>query len=178
MNSTDKFLFTSDRLGFRNWKSDDLTVMTQINTDPTVMEFLPIHQDEKKTLDFIDRMQRQFEKSSFCYFAVERLDTNELIGFIGLMEQNYPADFTPCVDIGWRLAKAQWGNGFASEGAKACLNYAKNSLKIEEIYSIAPKINLRSERVMQKIGLKKVKEFKHPLLSDYPHLENCVLYKY
>jgi RimJ/RimL family protein N-acetyltransferase len=93
------------------------------------------------------------------------------------MEQNYPADFTPCVDIGWRLAKAQWGNGFASEGAKACLDYAKKTLKIEEIYSIAPKINLRSEKVMQKIGMQKVKEFKHPLLSDYPHLEDCVLYK-
>jgi RimJ/RimL family protein N-acetyltransferase len=177
MNSTNKFLFTSDRLGFRNWKSDDLAVMTQINTDPAVMEFLPFHQDKKKTLDFINRMQRQFEKSGFCYFAVERLDTNELIGFIGLMEQNYPADFTPCVDIGWRLAKAQWGNGFASEGAKACLDYAKKTLKIEEIYSIAPKINLRSEKVMQKIGMQKVKEFKHPLLSDYPHLEDCVLYK-
>lgn len=178
MDTTDKYLFASDRLGFRNWRADDLAAMTQINTDPEVMEFLPFLQDEPKTLEFIGRMQTQFSKSGFCYFAVERLDTNELIGFIGMMEQTYPADFTPCVDIGWRLAKTQWGNGFASEGARACLTYAAEILKIKEIYSIAPKINLNSEKVMQRIGMQKVTEFKHSLLGDYPHLENCVLYKY
>lgn len=91
-------------------------------------------------------------------------------------EQHYPADFTPCVDIGWRLKASAWGQGFATEGAKRCLEYAFD-LNIKEVCSVAPKVNLKSERVMQKIGLQKQYEFEHSLLVNEDRLKTCVLYK-
>jgi RimJ/RimL family protein N-acetyltransferase len=69
-----------------------------------------------------------------------------------------------------------WGKGYATEGAKRCLKFGFNDLKLQEIIATAPKINLPSIRVMQKIGMQKIKDFKHPFLSDFPVLENCVLY--
>ena len=111
-------------------------------------------------------------------FAVDKLENGEFIGFIGLSEQTYEADFTPCIDIGWRIKRSEWNKGFATEGAKRCLDYALNDLKIKEIYSVAPKINTKSEHIMKKIGLKKQYEFEHPSLINNERLKICVLYKY
>lgn len=103
------YLFTSSRLGFRNWKDSDLDRMAIINADKDVMEFFPSTQTREVTNDFIDRMQKQFAENGFCYFAVDLLETKELIGFIGLSKQEYDAGFeTPFVDIGWRLSKTTW----------------------------------------------------------------------
>ena len=170
-----KYLFTSQRLGFRNWTPSDLEPMAAINADMQVMEFFPSTQTTEQTRVFIERMQGQFTEKRFCYFAVERLDTEAFIGFIGLCEQTYEADFTPCVDIGWRLKMSEWGQGFATEGARAALQYAAQ-LGIHEIYAVAPAVNLRSVGVMQKIGMQKLKVFMHPKLAGDHRLEDCVLF--
>ena len=172
-----KYIFTSKRLGFRNWKNSDFTKMAEINSDKEVMKFFPKIPSETETIAFIKRMQQQFTEKRFCYFAVDTLKNNEFIGFIGLSEQNYKSDFTPCVDIGWRLNQKYWNKGFATEGAKKCLEYAFTILKLTEVYAVAPKINTISENVMKKIGLKKVKTFEHPLLLEFKNLKDCVLYK-
>ena len=171
------YIFKSERLGFRNWLKSDLEPMAKINADEKVMEFFPDVSSKEQTLNFIDRMQSQFVEKGFCYFAVDKLDTNEFIGFIGLSEQNYKAEFTPCIDIGWRLKHSEWNKGFATEGAKKCLEYAFNNLKIEKIYSIAPKVNSRSEQIMTNIGMKKLYEFEHTLLINNERLKICVLYE-
>ena len=171
------YLFKSERLGFRNWLDSDLPKMLEISSNPVVMEFFPSVQDEEHTRGFIQRMQREFEEKGFCYFAVERLDNGQFIGFIGLSEQHYDTDFTPCVDIGWRIHPKHWNQGFATEGAKRCLVYAFEVLKLENIKAIAPMINKKSERVMQKIGMRKVKTFDHPLLRSSEKLRQCVLYE-
>lgn len=171
------YIFKSQRLGFRGWVESDLAKMTEINLDQKVMEFFPRTQTEKETHDFIKKMNLQFNKNGYCYFAVELLIDHSFIGFIGLSEQTYEADFTPCIDIGWRLDKNHWGNGYATEGAKRCLKYGFRDLKLNMIYSIAPKINLKSELVMEKIGMKKVKEFDHSLLLENDQLKRCVLYE-
>jgi RimJ/RimL family protein N-acetyltransferase len=171
------YLFISERLGFRNWNLSDLDKMQEINSDEKVMEFFPSIPTKEQTADFVERMKKQFEDKGFCYFAVDKLENNEFIGFIGLSEQTYNADFTPCVDIGWRIKSSEWNKGFASEGAKKCLEYALNELGLENIYSIAPKINIKSEHIMKKIGLKKQYEFEHPLLTNNDRLKTCVLYK-
>ena len=171
------YIFTSVRLGFRNWKSSDIDKLFEVNSDKKVMEFFPSCPTKEQTIEFIHRMDRQFEKSGFCYFAVEKLENQEFIGFIGLYEQTYPADFTPCIDIGWRIKSSEWYNGFATEGAVRCLEYAINDLKIEKIYSVAPKVNTKSERVMAKIGMTKLYEFEHSLLLDNERLKLCVLYQ-
>lgn len=178
MNDTKKYIFKSERLGFRNWNLTDIEKMQEINSDEKVMEFFPNIPTIEQTIEFVERMQKQFEKKSFCYFAVDKLEDNEFIGFIGLSEQAYEADFTPCVDIGWRIKSSEWNKGYATEGAKKCLEYALSDLKLENIYSIAPKINKKSEYIMIKIGMKKQYEFEHSLLEKFEQLKTCVLYKY
>ena len=122
-------------------------------------------------------MQRQFIVKGFCYFAIDKLENNEFIGFIGLSEKSLESEFTPCVDIGWRISSVEWNKAYASEGAQRCLAYAKDVLKLEKFVSIAPKINLKSERIMKKIGIDKVLEFEHPLLINDERLRDCVLYQ-
>ncbi|MBK6331714.1 MAG: GNAT family N-acetyltransferase [Bacteroidetes bacterium] len=177
MKNKKNYLFTSERLGFRNWHLSDIDKMQKINADEKVMEFFPNIPTREQTEEFIKRMKKQYKNKGFCYFAVDKLDDNEFLGFIGLSEQNYEADFTPCVDIGWRIKSSEWNKGFASEGAKKCIDYALNILKLEKVYSIAPKINTKSEHIMIKIGLKKQYEFEHALLTNNDRLKTCVLYK-
>ncbi|MGQ7857213.1 GNAT family N-acetyltransferase [Pedobacter sp. WC2501] len=151
--------------------------MHGINTDKEVMEFFPGMPSKEQTIEFINRMLKQFEEKGFCYFAVEKLENKEFIGFIGLSEQNYNAEFTPCIDIGWRIKSSEWNKGFATEGARKCLDYALNVLNIQNVYSVAPKCNKKSEYIMAKIGLTKLCEFEHPLLINNDRLKTCVLYK-
>jgi RimJ/RimL family protein N-acetyltransferase len=171
------YIFKSNRLGFRTWTEKDKSKMGMINSDPKVMEHFPTIPTQKQTDEFIDRMKTQFSKNGFCYFAVDKLENGEFIGFIGIAEQTFESDFTPCIDIGWRLARAEWGKGFATEGAKRCLEFAFNKIGLMNIKSFCPEINIKSEKVMKKIGMKKTNSFKHPLLSEFKELEKCVLYE-
>ena len=143
-----EYLFKSDRLGFRNW----------INSD-------------------IDKMRLMYSVRGYCYFAVEQLKDESFIGFIGLCYQDYESPVTPNIDIGWRLNKKFWNNGFATEGATKCLDYGFNVIKLKNIISTTPKINIKSIRVMEKIGMQKLTEFKHPRLKSNEKLEECVCYE-
>src|SRR5947207_3093976 len=126
MTVINKYVFQSGRLGFRNWLTEDIKIMAEINADKKVMEFFANTQSKKQTIEFVERMQNQFSKKGFCYFAVDKFENNEFIGFIGLSEQTFEADFTPCIDIGWRLKRSEWNKGYATEGAKQCLDFAFN----------------------------------------------------
>ncbi|MDP3468353.1 MAG: GNAT family N-acetyltransferase [Daejeonella sp.] len=172
-----QYIFKSTRLGFRNWIESDIELMAAINADEIVMEFFPGIATKDQTIEFIEKMQQQFAENSFCYFAVDKLENNAFIGFIGLSEKLFEAEFTPCIDIGWRLSSEEWNKGYATEGARRCLEYANEILKLEKIVSMAPKINVKSESVMKKIGMKKVLEFEHPLLINDERLRDCVLYQ-
>ena len=178
MKAEQPYIFTSARLGFRNWVLADIDKMYEINSDELVMEFFPRCPTKQQTIDFIERMKAEYVNTGFCYFAVDILDDNTFIGFIGICKQTFEADFTPCIDIGWRLSRSAWNKGFATEGAKRCLEYAKYDLKLEEIFAIAPKVNTKSERVMMKIGMSKLYEFEHPLLLNDERLRVCVLYRF
>jgi RimJ/RimL family protein N-acetyltransferase len=171
------YLFKSDRLGFRNWNAGDVEKLAAINADKEVMEFFPSTRTFQETMIFIERMQKQFHDKGYCYFAVETLNTGELIGFIGLSEQNYDADFTPCIDIGWRLGRSAWNKGYATEGARRCLEFGFKTLHLDTIYSIAPLVNIKSENVMKKIGMQEIKTFDHPQLLDNERLRKCKLYE-
>lgn len=98
-----KYLFTSERLGFRDWKPKDLTEFARLNADTEVMEYLPKPLTFEETSDFLFRLKEHHSKFGFTYFATEVLETGEFIGFIGLYNQMYQSDFTPATDIGWRL---------------------------------------------------------------------------
>ncbi len=118
-----EYIFTSDRLGFRDWKQSDVDVFAAINGDTEVMQYFESIMTTAQTQDFVNRMQTEFARCRHCYFAVEILETKELIGCIGLGNKDFEADFTPCVDVGWRIGKQFWGKGYGTEGAKRCLEY-------------------------------------------------------
>lgn len=113
----EKYLFTSLRLIFRNWVEDDVMPLTELNQDPAVMKYFPSMQSEQQTREFILRMKSQCQEKGFCYFAVDQLGDKSIIGFIGLSVQTFDSDFTPSIDIGWRLKRTAWSNGYATEGA-------------------------------------------------------------
>ena len=171
-----RYLFTSKRLGFRNWNIDDISAMAAINANPEVMKYFPSIHDKARTSAFIMRMQKQSQELGYCYWAVEELDKRILVGFIGLSYQDYETRWSPFIDIGWRLGEKYWGQGYASEGAKSALEYGFSALSLKKIYAVAPAINIRSINVMKKIGMIKEGEFQHPLLHDYPDLERCTTY--
>lgn len=171
------YIFRSKRLGFRNWDESDLTEFAKINADLEVMEHFPKPLTKKETAEFIVRLKKHYAKNGYNYFATEILDSGELIGFIGLAFQDYKTDFTPAVDVGWRLKKSAWGKGYATEGAKKCLEYGFNELNLEKIISTCTVRNSKSEKVMIKIGMEKIGEFNHPRLKDYPKYEKCIGYE-
>ncbi len=142
------------------------------------MRYFPSTLTVEDTAGFISRMNRLYQSRQHCYFAVEKLDSRTFIGFIGIGYQTFDAAFTPVTDVGWRLHPDHWGKGYASEGARRCLDWACTNLKVPQIAAIAPLINQPSIRVMEKSGMQKKTEFLHPELSGFPSLERCVLYTY
>jgi len=172
-----EYIFKSKRLGFRNWTENDLTEFAKINADSEVMEYFPKPLTEKQTAEFIDRLIIHFIKKGYNYFATENLENGDLIGFIGMAFQDYESEFTPAVDIGWRLKKSTWGKGYATEGAKKCLEFAFKELNLDKIISTCTEKNSRSENVMKNIGMDKIGEFNHPKLKEYPEYEKCICYE-
>ncbi|GAA4296758.1 GNAT family N-acetyltransferase [Aestuariibaculum suncheonense] len=171
------YIFTSRRLGFRNWMTSDLNEFAKMNADKEVMKHFPKTLTTNETSAFIERLQNHFITHGFNYFAVEILETGEFIGFIGLANKIFESNFTPAVDIGWRLKKSAWGRGYATEGAKRCLKFAFDDLDLDRIIATCTKQNVNSEQVMKKIGMKKIAEFKHPELKAYPEYEVCLCYE-
>ena len=172
-----RYFFHSARLSFRNWTEGDLHEFTKMNADPAVMEHFPKQLTEHETSEFIHRLQQHYDKHNYTYFATEVLHTREFIGFIGLAYQEYETDFTPATDIGWRLKKSAWDKGYATEGAKRCLEFAFDELGMDRIISVCTIGNRRSEPVMRKIGMQKKCLFNHPKLKDHPGYERCVCYE-
>jgi RimJ/RimL family protein N-acetyltransferase len=170
------YLFCSARLGFRRWQETDLDAFTAINTDPEVMRFFQRPLPKADTQAMMERMERLYEEKGFCYFAVDDLESQTLIGTIGLGWKTFEADFTPTVDIGYRIGKTWWNQGFSTEGAAACLDYARQ-LQIPKVVAMASIGNLASIQVMKKIGMNYWKEFDHPELQDSPGIQRCSLYQ-
>lgn len=148
-----------------------------MNADPHVMQHFPHTLSVEESENALTGYQEHFQQRGYTYFVVETLKSAEFIGFIGLKYQDFEAPYTPAVDIGWRLLREFWGQGYATEGARRCLEYAFNTLGLDRVISHCPAVNTPSERVMQKIGMVRKGEFHHPLLEGYPELNPCVWYE-
>ncbi len=171
------YLFESDRLGFRNWRDEDIIPFSKMNTNQEVMRFFPTTLSEQESKIKMEEYRFEIESKGFGLWPVEIKATEEFTGIIGFHEVTFESDFTPCIEIGWRLDQPFWNNGFATEGATQCLLFAAKFNLIKEVYSFTALINKPSERVMQKIGMVKVGEFDHPKIEiDHP-LQQHVLYK-
>jgi len=172
-------VLTTKRLILRTWQNSDLEPMTAINQDSNVMEYFPGLQNTDQTLQFINRIKQHQDDHGFSLYAIEIKNTGEFIGFAGLLIPSFEAHFTPAVEIGWRLASSHWNKGFATEAAKAVLNFAFTKLNLEKVVSFTVENNLRSRRVMEKIGMHYDPEddFAHPKLDKTSPLCRHVLYR-
>ncbi|HTR30888.1 MAG TPA: GNAT family N-acetyltransferase [Puia sp.] len=176
MDSSMPYLLTTARLGMRRWRDSDLDIFAEMNADPEVREFFPGLLTREESAESIARMEACFDRHGYMFYATDELATGMLIGFVGLGRPNFEAFFTPCVEIGWRLRREAWGFGYATEGGTACLRHGFEQLGLERIYAFTAVGNVRSERVMQKIGMKKAGEFEHPKLAEGHWLRRHVVY--
>jgi RimJ/RimL family protein N-acetyltransferase len=150
-----------------------------MNADPRVMQYFPGALSVEESDRFVRRIEAHFERHGFGLWAVEIPGVVPFAGFIGLSIPAFDAHFTPCVEIGWRLAAEQWGRGYATEGARAVLSFGFETLQLGEIVSFTVVDNLRSRRVMERIGMAHdpADDFDHPAGAGGPPPRRHVLYR-
>ncbi len=168
-----------ERLILRSWRAEDRTPFARLNADSQVMEYMPRKLSMKESDAFADRVEEHFRQHGFGLHAAELRSRGEFIGFIGLHIPAFQTEFTPCVEIGWRLASSYWGQGLATEGAQAIVGYGFEQLGLQEIVSFTVPANLRSRRVMEKLDMKRnpAEDFNHPRPSPAHRLSRHVLYR-
>lgn len=169
----------TERLLLRRPCTADREQFARINADPRVMEFFPSALSHAESNALMDRIEAHFEQHGFSWCAAELRESGEFIGFVGLAVPSFHAAFMPCVEIGWRLAAEHWGRGLATEAAREVAKYAFEQLGLTEIVSFTTVANVRSRRVMEKLGMTHDPgdDFNHPSLPEGHALARHVLYR-
>ncbi|MCG8414870.1 MAG: GNAT family N-acetyltransferase [Pseudomonadales bacterium] len=170
------FQLKTSRLLLRQWRSDDYPIFAELNSDPAVMEFFPAPLVREESDALADRIVEKIEAKGWGMWAVESISDKTFLGFVGLND----TDETPlgdAVEIGWRLRRASWGSGYASEAARAALVFAFEMLNLSEVIAFTTVGNLRSRAVMERLGMSNTgQNFMHPrVATDNPLCEH-VLY--
>jgi RimJ/RimL family protein N-acetyltransferase len=168
---------STERLLLRRWRDSDRGPFAALNADEEVMEHFPSTLTREQSDASVDRIQKELADEPFGLWAVEVRDTGEFIGFVGLDRPRFDAWFTPAVEVGWRLARTAWGHGYATEAATEALRHGFEIVGLDEIVSFTTLSNLRSQRVMQRLGMARNGEFDHPNIApDHPMCRH-VLYR-
>lgn len=174
-------IIQTNRLILRQWREEDLEHFAQLNADPRVREYFPGLLSRQESDHSVKLAADHIERCGWGFWAASLIQTGEFIGFIGLEDVYFTAHFThtPAVEIGWRLAFNHWGQGYATEGALAALEYGFESLELKEIVSFTAMQNERSRHVMEKIGMHHdaKDDFDHPKLIEGHPLRKHVLYR-
>ena len=154
----------TERLVLRRWRAEDVDAVAAMNADPIVMEFFPSTMTREESAASVQRSDAAFDDLGFGLWAVEVPGEAPCIGFVGLAVPRFETAFTPCVEIGWRLAAQFWGRGYAPEAARAALSFGFTVAGLDEIISFTTVRNERSQRVMRKIGMERDPDgdFDHP----------------
>ena len=169
----------TERLRLRRWNDGDREPFAELNADPIVMEFFTATLSRTESDAFVDRIEGDFDSHGFGLWAVELKSSGEFIGYVGLWKPTFEAHFTPAVEVGWRIAKRFWGSGLATEAARSAIDDGFDRLRFEEIVSFTSGINVRSRRVMEKLGMTHdpVDDFEHPSVAPGDPLRPHVLYR-
>lgn len=167
------------RLILRPWREEDFEPFAQLNADPRVMEHFPSLLSKEESDERAHSWQEKIQAKGWGLWAVSAPGISDFIGFVGLEYVTFQAHFTPAVEIGWRLAFAYWGKGYATEGAKACLKYGFEVLHLPEIVSFTAVQNKRSRAVMERIGMHYDPhgDFDHPRVPEGNKVRRHVLYR-
>ena len=168
----------TERLLLRRWRPGDRGPFAALNADAEVMRHFPEQLTRRQSDTLADRIELAMERQGWGLWAVEERASGRFIGFTGLASPGFEAPFMPAVEIGWRLERAAWGRGLASEAATAATHFAFGELGLEEIVSMAVVANERSRAVMRRLGMTHdpADDFDHPLVEQ-PHLRRHVLYR-
>ena len=172
-------ILTTARLRLRQWREEDLAPFAALNADPQVMEFFPKALTRAESDAVAGRIREHFARHGFGFWAVEAPGVADLVGFVGLAVPSFEAHFTPCVEMGWRLAREHWGRGYATEAAMAALAFGFETLALKEIVAFTVPANIASRRVMGRLGMRRspADDFEHPALPEGHPLRAHVLYR-
>ena len=166
------------RLRLRQWRDADRAPFAAMNADPAVMRWFAGPLSAEDSGRSIDAWQQAFAERGWANWAVELQASDQFIGFVGLSIPRRMFAFSPCVEIGWRLARAHWGQGHATEAARAALQVGFGLLQLDQIVSFTSLVNAPSRAVMQRIGMADSGEdFDHPALPDGSPLRRHALYR-
>lgn len=168
-----KYKYETTRLILRQWQESDIAPFAEMNSDKEVMKYFPKTLTFDETLEMYKRCQDN--QNGFGFYPVEEKLSRKFVGFVGL---NIPSYMPDCVEIGWRLKKEFWGKGYASEAAKKWLEIGFNEYNLKEIISFTAKQNIKSQAVMERIGMKRdeKRDFFHPKIPKEHPLAFHVFY--
>jgi ribosomal-protein-alanine N-acetyltransferase len=171
-------LITS-RLKLRRWQPADREPFAAMNADPVVMEHFPACLSRRQSDDLIEAIEAGFDRCGYGLWALEVRASGEFVGFTGLAIPSFDAHFTPAVEVGWRLMRSAWGNGYATEAALAALAFGFEEAGLTGVVSFTATENRRSRAVMERIGMAHDpdEDFDHPDLPAGDPLRRHVLYR-
>jgi ribosomal-protein-alanine N-acetyltransferase len=169
----------TSRLLLRRWVPTDREPFARMNADPRVMQFFPSTYTREQSDAIAARIDAHFDEKGFGLWAVEMFGSTSFAGFVGLSTPRFDAHFTPCIEIGWRLALDYWGHGYATEAARAALAFGFSEAGLDEIVALTVPDNIRSRRVMEKIGMthNPADDFDHPNVAEGNPRRRHVLYR-
>ena len=175
----EKPVLRTERLLLRPWRDDDLPAIVAMQADPRVTEFLFRQLDRTGCEQMLKRIDEHYEQHGFGWWAVEVVGVTPFAGLVGLLVPWFEAHFTPCVEIGWRLRAECWGKGYAVEAARACLKFAFDQLKLDEVVAFTVPVNVRSRRVMEQLNMvhSPADDFDHPAVEEGHALRRHCLYR-
>jgi RimJ/RimL family protein N-acetyltransferase len=176
---SEEFEIRTARLRLRSWRDEDFEPSAAMNADPRVMEFYPGVISREESLGHFARARARMAERGYGFWPVEVIGGAPFIGLVGLSNPDFQAHFLPAVEIGWRLAAEHWGQGYATEAARAALAFGFQRLALPEIVAFTTVANVRSRRVMDKLGMRRAAgdDFLHPLIPEGHPLRPHVLYR-
>ncbi len=169
----------TDRLLLRRWRESDRAPFAALNADPEVMEHFPNPMTQDESDNLVGRIEATFDQHGLGLWAVEIVQTGQFIGFTGLSVPSFEAPFMPTVEVGWRLARSAWGQGFATEAARASLGDGFDRAGLPEIVAFTAVPNTRSRAVMERLGMTwdPAEDFDHPNVVPGHRLVRHVIYR-
>lgn len=176
---TEALILKTERLRLRPWREDDLEAIAAMNADPEVMRYFPACLERAETVSMMARNTAHMECHGFAWWALEIPDVASFAGGVSLIMPAFHAHFTPCFEIGWRLPRVFWGRGYATEAARALLDFAFHQLDLDEVVAMTTFGNERSRSVMQRLGMSRsvADDFGHPAVPFHHPLRHHVLYR-
>ncbi|MBL8072173.1 MAG: GNAT family N-acetyltransferase [Nitrospira sp.] len=165
------------RLLLRQWQPSDLEPFALMSSDADVMRYYPAPWSREQSDVFAQRVMRLIDERGWGFWAIEERASRQFIGFVGLHIPSHELPFSPCVEVGWRLAKPYWGLGYATEAAQSAISFGFQQLHLKELVAFTAITNLKSRAVMERLGMQFDSEFDHPQVPVESRLRRHVLYR-